>query len=124
MNDHKGWLARADEDYRSIQALRAIPDPPWNSISFHAQQLAEKALKALLIFHGENPPKTHNLPALVALLIAKGVPLPDLTKECDALYAPYITSRYSPTALTAADVEPLIESAFRIREIVLRLVKP
>ncbi len=36
-------------------------------ICFHMQQYAEKYLKAFLIFHGREHPRTHNIPALVHL---------------------------------------------------------
>ena len=40
---------------------------PW-ACCFHAQQAAEKALKALLVARGTEPPYTHDLGALAALL--------------------------------------------------------
>ena len=36
-------------------------------ICFHMQQCVEKYLKAFLIFHGREYPRTHNIPALVNL---------------------------------------------------------
>ncbi|MHB8189970.1 MAG: HEPN domain-containing protein [Ferrimicrobium sp.] len=40
-------------------------DEHWHGAAFHAQQVAEKALKALLITQGEGFPKTHDLVELV-----------------------------------------------------------
>ncbi len=43
------WIAKAEQDYRTVVALsrlRVAPVP--DSICFHAQQCAEKYLKALL----------------------------------------------------------------------------
>jgi HEPN domain-containing protein len=37
-------------------------------LCFHAQQAAEKAIKAVLIAHGIEPPRTHNITALINLL--------------------------------------------------------
>jgi HEPN domain-containing protein len=43
------------------------------SASFHAQQAAEKALKAYLVWVSEERvPRTHSLPQLGALLVARG----------------------------------------------------
>lgn len=35
---------------------------------FHAQQAAEKALKAVLVLHGVQPPKYHNIKILLEML--------------------------------------------------------
>jgi HEPN domain-containing protein len=41
-------------------------DSPKNApASFHCQQAAEKDLKAFLAHHGEDPPRTHDLPMLL-----------------------------------------------------------
>ena len=41
---------------------------PFNVICFHAQQCAEKYLKSLLIYHGVDFAKTHDLMALINAL--------------------------------------------------------
>ena len=40
------------------------------TLSFHAQQAAEKAIKAVLVFEGIDFPKTHNIEFLLTLLPA------------------------------------------------------
>jgi HEPN domain-containing protein len=42
------WLTRAEHDLRVAEFLLTMPEPPPESIGFHAQQCAEKALKAYL----------------------------------------------------------------------------
>jgi HEPN domain-containing protein len=47
------WLAKAEEDYRTMEALyNHSPSEFANSICFHAQQCAEKYLKALITKQG------------------------------------------------------------------------
>lgn len=60
----RGWLLRASEDLRAGRHdLTAVP-PLLNDGAFHAQQCAEKAMKAYLV-HREQPfRKTHNLTEL------------------------------------------------------------
>ena len=41
--------------------------PSWDTSSFHSQQAAEKALKALLVRHQINFPKTHDITGLLQL---------------------------------------------------------
>ena len=59
-------LARLLEDL-------AAPD---EQLGFHAQQAVEKLLKAALFLIGGNPPRTHHLAQLEALLAAAGQPVP------------------------------------------------
>lgn len=45
-----GWLARAAEDLHTIELITAAPSVPWSTVAFHAEQAAEKYLKALLVW--------------------------------------------------------------------------
>jgi HEPN domain-containing protein len=55
------WLKKAGIDLRAAEHER-IADPPITpDIVFHAQQLVEKSLKALLVHHDQPFRKTHNL---------------------------------------------------------------
>ena len=67
----RGWLRRAKSDLvtaRSALAGRDLVDP-WVA-SFHAQQAAEKCLKAALIMEQIRFPRTHELELLRSLLPA------------------------------------------------------
>ena len=64
-------LAAADRD---LSALRGMADPlvfADEIAGFHAQQAAEKLLKAWLVLLGESYPYTHNLARLLKLLQEK-----------------------------------------------------
>ena len=64
-------LAAADRD---LSALRGMADPSVFAdeiAGFHAQQAAEKLLKAWLVLLGESYPYTHNLARLLKLLQEK-----------------------------------------------------
>jgi hypothetical protein len=43
------WLVRAERDLRVARYLLTMPDPPPESVGFHAQQCAEKSLKSSVI---------------------------------------------------------------------------
>lgn len=89
------WLARAEEDRRTIEVLIAAgPKASWLSVCFHAQQMAEKHLKVLFVRSGVRPPRTHDLRALVAGLRDLGYAFPDLASECDALQEYAVAVRY------------------------------
>jgi HEPN domain-containing protein len=55
------WLSKAGKDLAAA-AYELVADPPFaDDIAFHAQQAAEKSLKAFLSWHGVPFRKTHNL---------------------------------------------------------------
>jgi HEPN domain-containing protein len=64
---HK-WLNYGDEDLRLAQhGLSLSSSCPYRLIAFHAQQCAEKHLKAYLVFRGIDFPYTHNISRLLEL---------------------------------------------------------
>ena len=62
------WVAKAEGDFASARReLRARRDPNYDSACIHAQQTAEKYLKAFLQEQGATMPRTHNLIELLRL---------------------------------------------------------
>jgi HEPN domain-containing protein len=55
------WFRKASHDLQAARQLLASPDPLTDVICFHAQQAAEKCLKAFLVFHAVLAVKTHDL---------------------------------------------------------------
>ena len=65
------WVRCAEEDFDVATALmRRRTRTAANSIGFHAQQCAEKYLKARFEEAALNVPKTHDLVALLQLLLS------------------------------------------------------
>ena len=60
------WLAKADVDLSAARALLATA-AHFDAVAFHAQQAAEKALKAFLVWHQVEFPKTHDIKRLLVL---------------------------------------------------------
>lgn len=62
----KQWLFRASEDLAVIESLFHTKSQNFNSsICFHAQQAVEKNLKAFLVYHDVDFPKTHDIDFLL-----------------------------------------------------------
>jgi HEPN domain-containing protein len=62
LEDARAWLARAELDLRAADLELGTPDAGlWGDVAFHAQQAAEKALKAFLALHDEPFRKTHSI---------------------------------------------------------------
>ena len=63
------WVAKAENDLKNAaHTLQMGQDCPTDTVCFHAQQVAEKYLKALLTLRGVPFPKTHNIRELMQLL--------------------------------------------------------
>ncbi len=64
------WIAKAEGDYATAgRELRARRRPNYDAVCFHAQQTAEKYLKAFLQENGTDFPKTHSLIELLQLAL-------------------------------------------------------
>ena len=70
------WIEKAEHDLRNAEHTLTLKDDcPFDTICFHAQQCAEKYLKALLVFYEADFPKTHDLVLLenLAIEVAPGL---------------------------------------------------
>ena len=66
------WVAKAENDLKTArQMLKLGEDCPTDIVCFHAQQCAEKYIKALLVLDGIDFPKTHHIARLNKLLPAR-----------------------------------------------------
>jgi len=73
ISELKSWIAHAEEDFSAAKALSRLRKPLLSGTCFHAQQSAEKYLKALLIFKDEDFPKTYDLPTLNTMCNKVGI---------------------------------------------------
>ncbi len=73
MNDLAAeWMAKAQGDFNVAQReLRARRSPNFDACCFHAQQCADKCLKAFLVSQKIEPPRTHNWIDLLALCLPR-----------------------------------------------------
>jgi HEPN domain-containing protein len=62
------WAQKAEEDLAAVAALLSHEHPLLSPVCFHAQQAAEKYLKAFLTFNEIAFPKTHSIAALLDLV--------------------------------------------------------
>ena len=69
------WLEKAEGDLKVARREAQTTDPVYDAVCFHAQQCAEKYLKALLEEHNVIFPRIHDL---VALLNLSGGLIPEL----------------------------------------------
>jgi len=69
LHNVKQWLIHGDEDLRLAAHAMTLQaeEPPYRLIAYHAQQCAEKYLKAFLVYCGVDFPYTHNISTLLEL---------------------------------------------------------
>lgn len=119
------WLRKAENDLRNIRNNLAADEVPTDTVCFHAQQAIEKLLKGLLVAHGRNIGKTHDLVKLlsdVADLVPELLPLEGRLEEISE-YG--VAARY-PDAFcdpTLDESRHAFETATKIEEIVLSKIK-
>ena len=66
------WVAKAEADFATVEReCRARKNPNYDGVCFHAQQCAEKYLKAWLCEAGISYRKTHDLVALLEQVLAE-----------------------------------------------------
>ena len=118
------WVAKAENDLRSAAHLLKMDDCPTDAVCFHAQQCAEKYLKALLVAQGIEFRKIHDLGELTTLLPPRLRPSLD-DKEQDRL-TEYATitrypGNYEPISLSEA--RQAVKIARRVRREVRELLE-
>ena len=111
--DHaRGWLLKAQSDLAT--ARRTLDsDGPYDTACYHAQQAAEKALKALLAFEGQAIPRTHKLEEPITLCLTlrpgldvAGADFPEPTKRgIDSRYDVYFWPEQEDAAEALAQAE-------------------
>lgn len=102
--EYKDWLSFAKTDYESAKYLSTAPfyPKPLNIVCFHCQQAAEKAVKALVVYFGNQGgiPKVHDISFLLnqvknIIVEQKGITIDDtLLLLADSLSKYGVSPRY------------------------------
>jgi HEPN domain-containing protein len=112
------WLARADEDLQlaTYALTMQAQAPPYRLVAYHAQQCAEKCLKAFLVYHNVEFPYTHNIRRLLTLCESYAMWTPVL-REAEELTAYAITVRCpgEDTVVTEEEARRSVSVAERVR---------
>jgi HEPN domain-containing protein len=115
------WLRHADDDLRLARlAFKLKSAVPYKLIAYHAQQCAEKCLKAYLVFKKIDFPYTHDL----SLLLDKFPPSASWSNDIRvmttlSIYA--ITTRYpGEDKVTKKEALQAVSKAETIQDAILR----
>ncbi|MEK7146790.1 MAG: HEPN domain-containing protein [Patescibacteria group bacterium] len=117
---YQGWFKKAEEDEA---AARDIIEAAhfFSPACFHSQQMAEKYLKGLLIYHNKNFVKTHDLIQLEELLADIEPEIKKYEIEITTLNRYYIETRYPGDypEFNLEEAQEAFKAAQRIKEFVL-----
>jgi HEPN domain-containing protein len=111
------WIEKAEHDIRNAEhTLTLKKNCPFDTVCFHAQQCAEKYLKALLVSRSIDFPKTHDLRILMQL-VPKEVKLGLRMNEVLPL------NRYTIEARYPGDWEPITRKEAKEALAIARMVR-
>jgi len=113
------WIDKAEGDFVTAQmSSRARSRPNYDAACFHAQQCAEKYLKARLEEANLSIPKTHNLYALLTLVLPLEPAWHVLAADLNVLNAFAVAYRYPGITATKVDAQDAVKRCRKIRRLI------
>ncbi|MDE3000128.1 MAG: HEPN domain-containing protein [Gemmatimonadota bacterium] len=114
-DDPREWMNRARSNL--AMAKNRIPDAYLEDLCFHAQQAAEKAIKAVMIKRGIDFPYVHDLARLLSVLKESDETIPDFVGQARKLTRFATATRY-PVDQTVTEQQ--FQEATSLAEAVIR----
>lgn len=121
MKQYETWITKAENDLKSAKKLIEGTDPIYDTSIYHAQQCAEKALKAYLSYKDQPIQKTHDVQFLVELCIELDEIFESIMEDA-ILLNPYSTLFRYPDIILEPEKEDVID-AIEKAENILHFVK-
>jgi HEPN domain-containing protein len=111
------WVRKAESDFKTADHLCQSGPDFAGGAAFHSQQAAEKYLKAFLVWHQIEFPKTHDIEALLKLAGGADKKIPEILREAIILTPYGVDYRYPGDypEVTRTDAERAFQSAERVR---------
>ncbi len=121
----KQWLVYGDEDMRLAECgLKLLENCPHRLVAYHAQQCAEKYLKAYLVYKGIEFPYTHNIGFLLELCAPLGS-WSETLESAEELTPFAVSTRYpgEDEDVNLSEATNAIEIASKVRSTILSVLK-
>lgn len=118
------WVARAEEDLALARSALRRKTPLTYGATFHAQQCAEKYLKALLVARRQVFPRTHDLAALSDLCLQNAIIILVDRDALERLTAYAVQVRYPGDDPTPDEAREALQIAQAVRRFARRLLNP
>lgn len=111
------WVQKAEDDFVVAQKMyRARKRPVYDAVCFHAQQCAEKYLKAYLQEHDYDIPKIHKLLDLLKLCKEADASLEILVTDLKELERFSVNVRYPGVSAEKEEAKIALEAARVVRD--------
>jgi HEPN domain-containing protein len=115
------WIGKAEGDWTAAGLLfRARRNSNYDASCFHAQQRAEKYLKARLEEAGVASGKTHDLVKLLALVLTVEPAWSILRQDLIVLTDFAVDYRYPGSSATKADAKDAVQRSRNVRLVIRR----
>jgi len=113
------WVEKAEGDFRTAGREKNTAEyPNYDAACFHAQQCAEKYLKARLVEADKDFPKTHDLSAILNLVLPLEPSWESLREDLEHLTDLGVEVRYPGTTADLEDTDEAMRTAQHVRRIV------
>jgi len=112
------WVVKAEHDLRMVErGMTGSEDDPLDMVCFHAQQCAEKYLKAILVARGLDYSRSHDLTLVLASVTAQ-VPIGLHARDLAVLTRYAAGTRYpeQPLEVGKSEAEEAVAITRRVRE--------
>ncbi|MBI3169451.1 MAG: HEPN domain-containing protein [Chloroflexi bacterium] len=114
-NDLAVWIDHAEDDFNATGKLLRGKMPSIYGACFHAQQCAEKYMKAILVVKEQRFPMTHDLVVVNTLLQQAGVDM-NISEDLLELLSSYaVRARYSGESPELDDAKEALLIAKQVR---------
>lgn len=113
------WVSKAEGDFATAaRELRARKAPNYDAVCFHAQQCAEKYLKAILQENNKSIPKIHFLLELLALILKFDGSYEFLKADLEVLEDYSVRYRYPGVSAEKDDAQATYAAVGTVRKFV------
>jgi HEPN domain-containing protein len=121
----RAWVRKADQDLTAAESLLRNEEGLPEIVAFHAQQSAEKYLKALLAWRQVEFPKTHDIRELLELARPSDSSIADSLADAARLTPFGVETRYpaDAPALLPGEEKQALDIARRVKEAVAKVVR-
>lgn len=122
-SDLEIWIDHAEDDFNAAQKLLRGKNPSIYGACFHAQQCAEKYMKAMLVVKGQRFPMIHDLLTIDSLLQRVGINM-GIQENFLALLSSYaVRARYSEERPELEDAKEALKIAKTVRKYARKFLK-
>ena len=116
MRQYEKWIIKASHDLMSAQKLLSGDDKILDTAIYHAQQCAEKALKAFLAYKSQEIERTHDLELLIEICSDLDNDFERFIDDAELL-TPYCTIFRYPDIVLEPEIEEVIEAIEKAKNI-------